>query len=249
VNNDPVNFVDRTGLGDCGFLICDSITVNGSTNDDPNTVPGVVSSIGTGTGLDHDQVEEDSNGGAGQGGGSDPLEIMRLLIANAIAARSHFLSLMAAFFKARMTCLSAFEKLELKHNISIYDTIERALFLKVSDLPEMILNNTLGTLGLVSSSDENATTLLKDFFATNAAGTLFDSRGQSFVFLSDFMYDKAKQPAGLGALAADELFHLMFQKDHSYIAKSLGLTKENLTDGEATKLIDDWLRDGCPSKE
>jgi RHS repeat-associated protein len=65
VNNDPVNFVDRTGLGDCGFLICDSITVNGSTNDNPNTVPGVVSSIGTGTGLDHDQVEEDSNGGAG----------------------------------------------------------------------------------------------------------------------------------------------------------------------------------------
>jgi hypothetical protein len=39
--------------------------VNGSTNDDPNTVPGVVSSIGTGTGLDHDQVEEDSSGGAG----------------------------------------------------------------------------------------------------------------------------------------------------------------------------------------
>jgi RHS repeat-associated protein len=66
VNNDPVNFVDRTGLGDCGFLICDSITVNGSTNDDPNTVPGVVSSIGTGTGLDHDQAEEDSSGGAGE---------------------------------------------------------------------------------------------------------------------------------------------------------------------------------------
>jgi hypothetical protein len=36
-------------------------------------VRGVVSSIGTGTGLDHDQVEEDSNGGAGQGDESEPL--------------------------------------------------------------------------------------------------------------------------------------------------------------------------------
>jgi hypothetical protein len=77
VNNDPVNFVDRTGLGGCGAPVCDGVTIHGggdSRVDPEGGTPGVVGAGSVGILLDGG---EDPSGGAGEGGGEgeqDPLQ-------------------------------------------------------------------------------------------------------------------------------------------------------------------------------
>jgi hypothetical protein len=66
VNNDPVNFVDRTGLGGCGALVCDGVTIYGGGDnrvDPEGGTPGVVGAGSVGILLDGG---EDPNGGAGE---------------------------------------------------------------------------------------------------------------------------------------------------------------------------------------
>jgi RHS repeat-associated protein len=67
VNNDPVNFVDRTGLGGCGATICDGVTIHGGGDnrvDPEGGTPGLIGAGSAGILLDGG---ENPNGGAGEG--------------------------------------------------------------------------------------------------------------------------------------------------------------------------------------
>jgi RHS repeat-associated protein len=78
VNNDPVNFVDRTGLGSCGFLICDSITVNGNADGDKDYLPG-------------NEVNLDLPAEPGGGGGSGVLFDIVLALADGFVTAQQLL--------------------------------------------------------------------------------------------------------------------------------------------------------------